>query len=339
MKSSEQNTEPNTSGDLTRRDFLKRLGYASAAAVAMGGLGLSLHDSKGPVPVGQQQVLTGLGNFADPALAGESGKMALIHGRDRALMVRQGVKALGGMETFIRPGDRILIKVNAAFASPASLGATTNPELLAAVAEMCQQAGASQVLVTDNPINDPESCFEITGLAQAARTSGAKLIIPRAELFQPVSLPGGRLIHNWPTLTGAFQGVAKVILLSPVKDHQRAGASMTLKNIYGFLGGRRNVFHQDINGIITELSQLLKPTLCVLDGTVSMMTNGPTGGSLSDLKETGTMVVSTDPVAADAFGVELLGRSLADIPYIQMAAAAGAGVVDYKLLKPVMLDT
>jgi uncharacterized protein (DUF362 family) len=129
------------------------------------------------------------------------------------------------------------------------------------------------------------------------------------------------------------------MILSPVKDHQRAGASMTLKNIYGFLGGRRNIFHQDINGIITELSRLLKPTLCVLDGTVSMMTNGPTGGSLSDLKETGSMVISTDPVAADAVGVELLGRTLADVPYIAMAQAAGAGQADYHLLKPIRLDT
>jgi uncharacterized protein (DUF362 family) len=113
---------------------------------------------------------------------------------------------------------------------------------------------------------------------------------------------------------------------------------MTLKNYYGFLGGRRNVFHQDINGIITELSQVLKPTLVVLDGTVSMMTNGPTGGSLSDLKDTGTMVVSTDPVAADAVGVELLGRSLNDVPYILMAEKAGAGTADYKRLNPVLIN-
>jgi uncharacterized protein (DUF362 family) len=338
MNSPNDKNNPNQPGDLTRRDFLKRLGFASAAALALGGLGLAFHDSKGPAPSGQQQALTGLGNFADPALAPGSGRMAIIHGQDRAKMVQQGIKALGGMAAFIHQGDRVLIKVNAAFASPASLGATTNPELLAAVAGLCREAGAAQVLVTDNPINDPESCFEITGLAQAARDSGAKLIIPRADLFQPVSLPGGRLIHNWPALAGVFPGIAKVILVSPVKDHQRAGASMTLKNIYGFLGGRRNVFHQDINGIITELAQVLKPTLCILDGTVTMMTNGPTGGSLSDLKETGTMVVSTDPVAADAVGVELLGRSLADIPYIKMAAAAGAGVADYKLLKPEIVN-
>ena len=54
-------------------------------------------------------------------------------------MVEQGVKALGGMEAFIGKGDRVLIKVNAAFATPASLGATTHPEVLAAVAGLCFQ--------------------------------------------------------------------------------------------------------------------------------------------------------------------------------------------------------
>jgi len=69
------------------------------------------------------------------------------------------------------------------------------------------------------------------------------------------------------------------------------------------------------------------------------MTNGPTGGSLSDLKDTGTMVVSTDPVAADAVGVELLGRTLGDIPYILMAEKAGAGTADYHRLNPVLINT
>ncbi len=93
------------------------------------------------------------------------------------------------------------------------------------------------MLVTDNPINNPDSCFEITGLAAAARSAGARLISPRLALFAPVSLPGGRLIQNWPVLAGVFPGVTKVMVVSPVKDHQRAGASLILKNFYGFLGG------------------------------------------------------------------------------------------------------
>ena len=324
--------------ELNRRDFLKRLGYASALTLAAGGLGLSLYDPKGPVPAEGRKALTGLGDFAPPAMASGPGKMAIIRGMDRALMVEQGVKALGGMEAFIAKGDRVLIKVNAAFATPASLGATTHPETLAAVAGLCFKAGAAQVLVTDNPINNPDSCFEISGLAEASRAAGARIIAPRPNLFVPLSLPGGKLIQNWPVMAGALTGVTRVIVVSPVKDHQRAVASMTLKNFYGFLGGRRNVFHQDINGIITELALLLKPTLCVLDGTVSMMTNGPTGGSLSDLKETATMVVSTDPVAADAVGVTLLGRTLTDAPYIEMAAKAGAGTADYHRLNPVTIN-
>jgi uncharacterized protein (DUF362 family) len=322
---------------LNRRDFLQRLGYASAMALAAGGLGLALHDPDGPAPVEGPKALTGLGDYTAGTPASGPGKMAIIRGTDRAQMFDRGIKALGGMEAFIKKGERVLVKVNAAFATPASLGATTHPELLAAVAGMCLQAGAAQVLVTDNPINNPDSCFAITGLAEAARTSGAKIIAPSPGLFAPVSLTGGKLLQNWPVMAGVFQGVTRVIMVSPVKDHHRAGASLTLKNIYGFLGGRRNVFHQDINGIITELALLLKPSLCVLDGTVSMMTNGPTGGSLADLKETGTLVVSTDPVAADAVGVELLGRTLAEVPYIRMAAQAGAGQADYHRLNPVKI--
>ena len=52
-----------------------------------------------------------------------------------------------------------------------------------------------------------------------------------------------------------------------------------------------------------------------------------------------TLVVATDPVAADAVGVELLGRTLSDVPYIQMAHAAGAGIADYRRLNPVLLDS
>jgi uncharacterized protein (DUF362 family) len=69
-----------------------------------------------------------------------------------------------------------------------------------------------------------------------------------------------------------------------------------------------------------------------------MMTNGPTGGSLGDLKETSTMIVSTDQVAADSFGATLLGKNLAELPYIGKAEAAGVGTADYESLNPIRLS-
>ncbi len=111
---------------------------------------------------------------------------------------------------------------------------------------------------------------------------------------------------------------------------------MIMKNWYGLLGGRRNIFHQDIHTIIQELAMMIKPTLVVLDGTTTMMHNGPTGGSLSDLKNTHTMIVSTDQVAADAYGASLLDKTVADLAFIKKAEAIGLGTADYQTLNPVM---
>ena len=57
--------EPKKAGtdELNRRDFLKRLGYASVLTLAAGGLGLALYDAKGPAPSEGQKALTGLGDF------------------------------------------------------------------------------------------------------------------------------------------------------------------------------------------------------------------------------------------------------------------------------------
>ena len=139
-------------------------------------------------------------------------------------------------------------------------------------------------------------------------------------------------------MCGPLRQVDKVIGMAPVKDHHRSGASMTLKNWYGLLGGRRNIFHQQIYAIIAELAQMVRPTLVILDGTWSMVSNGPTGGSLADLKPTHTLIAGTDPVAVDTLGAALLGKTPADLPYLLMAQKAGVGTTDYRSLKPVEMN-
>jgi uncharacterized protein (DUF362 family) len=265
--------------------------------------------------------------------------MSIVNGKDRIQTVSRAFKGVGGIGAFIKGGDRVLLKVNAAFATPPMVSATTNPQLLAEVARMCFRAGASSVVVTDNPINDPGSCFTLTGIAEAAESVGASVLLPKEDFFRPTTVARGTLIKKWPLLYGPFMGISKIIGIAPVKDHHRSGASMAMKNWYGLLGGRRNIFHQDIHNTIKELAMMVTPTLVILDGTTTMMTNGPTGGSLGDLKRTNTMIVSTDQVAADAFGATLLGKTLAELPYISKAEAAGVGTADYGSLKPVRAST
>ena len=326
------NLDPNSNG-LNRRQFLDRLAKAGISITAACAAGFWFHDAKGPTLSKNDPSNLILPDFSIDALGQ---KMSIVRGEDRVATLRMALKSLGGIETFIKKGDRVLLKVNAAFASPAMLSATTHPAIITEMTQLCFRAGAASVVVTDNPINDPASCFTLTGIADAARKAGARVLLPRDDLFSPMTVKDAKLIRNWPVLYKPFTDITKVIGMAPLKDHHRSGASMIMKNWYGLLGGRRNIFHQDIHSIIMELAMMVKPSLVILDATTSMMTNGPTGGSLSDLKNTNTMIVSTDQVAADAFGASLLGRSLDELPFIGKAEAAGIGTADYLKLNPVM---
>ena len=318
---------------MNRRQFLVRSAKAGAAIAVAGAAGFWFHDAKGPDRPADHYSDLRLPDFSIEDL---EAKMSIVRGQDRVGALRLALKSIGGIEAFIKNGDRVLLKVNAAFASPAMLSATTHPAIVAELTTLCYRAGAASVVVTDNPINDPASCFNLTGIAEAARSNGASVILPRAELFESLTVPQAKLIRSRPVLYEPLVGITKLIGVTPVKDHHRSGASMVMKNWYGLLGGRRNIFHQDIHTIIMELAMMVSPSLVILDGTTTMMTNGPTGGSLSDLKQTNTMIVGTDQVAVDAFGATLLEKTLNDLPFIGMAEAAGLGTADYRSLNPVM---
>jgi len=319
--------------NLDRRQFIARAGKAGISIAAAGLIASKLYDKNGPTIGLEAKSLVNLPDFRVPDIPGRS--ISIIKGSDRKATVNKAIELLGGMGRFVEEGQTVAIKPNVAFASSPMLGATAHPDLVAEVVYLCYKAGAKQVIVTDNPINDPASCFTLSGIGKAASQAGAKVILPKNHLFKHTTLAGGKLIRDWPVFFGPFEKVDKLIGISPVKDHARAGASMSIKNWYGLLGGRRNVFHQDINTIITELSMMVKPTLVILDGTEVMFSNGPTGGSVSDLRRADTLIASCDMVAADSFGCGLLDLKVSDLPYLSKAEKNGTGTTDYKSLKPI----
>jgi uncharacterized protein (DUF362 family) len=250
-------------------------------------------------------------------------------------MVRAAVDAIGGIRRFVRSGDVVLLKPNVAFERSAPLGATSNPEVVASLVRLCREAGAAEVRVADNPIESPASCFARSGVQRAAIDAGAEVYLPTPSDFRVLETPGATHIARWPFFWRPFGGVTKVIGVAPVKDHNLCRASMTTKNWYGLLGGRRNQFHQDIHGIIADLALMLRPTFVVLDGTHVLFRSGPTGGSLADVRLGGTLVASTDSLAADAFGWdELLERKGEPLPaYFAKSAERGLGTPDWRTLR------
>ncbi len=316
-----------------RRQFLARAVKTGISVGAAGIVSYLFYDTKGPQAYHPAVDLVTLPDFSVKQQPGRI--ISIVRGSDRIETVDKAIELLGGIERFVKPGETVAIKPNVAFASPPMLAATTNPELVAEVVRLCYSRGqAKKVIVTDNPINDPASCFTLSGIGKAAEAAGAKVILPKPHLFKHTTLNGGRLIKDWPVFYEPFAKVDKLIGIAPVKDHHRSGASMSMKNWYGLLGGHRSTFHQDINTIIAELAMMVKPTLVILDGTEVMITNGPTGGSTSDLKRANTLIASTDMVAADSYGCSLLNLKVSDLPYLAKAAGTGAGITDYESLEP-----
>jgi len=324
---------------LTRRECLTRgAGAVLAAGVAAAG-GYLLYDPEGDAGLGKPAPVTAQFRnfFADVDFPASNPRISVATGDDQRVekMVRAAVERLDpalGMKRFVKPDDVVLIKPNVGFDRPPYLGATTNPEVLRAVIRLCREAGARQVLITDNPIESPSECFARTGIRQVAEEEGAEVVLPTPGRFEtltfrahPPDSSEHEVLGSWPMLYEPLARATKLIGVAPVKDHNLASASMILKNWYGLLGGRRNQFHQAIHEIISDLALMISPTLVIADGTRVMMRNGPSGGRMTDVQPGGQLgrpavTAAVDPVACDAWCYEnLLGRDPATLRYLDLA--------------------
>ena len=238
--------------------------------------------------------------------------------------------AAGGMGRFVSKGDVVVIKPNISWARRPELAATTNPQVLEAVIELCQEAGAGRVRVADNTIHDPRRCFALNGAGMVARKTGADLVYPRTSLVRKMKLHGHRL-DVWPVFVPLVEADT-VINLPVAKHHSLSTLTLGMKNWIGAVAGSRWSLHQDIHQSIVDLAQFFKPTVTLIDAIRIMTANGPSGGSLSDVVVKNTLVLSTDPVAADARAALLFGLKPEKLGFIRLGQKWGLGTYDFSKL-------
>lgn len=317
---------------MTRQEFLRRMLGAGALVGGSALLGTRLWDRSVRVSGFEKTAGITLPGFQmDPSSV--LPELVVARGADHGAIIASAVEGLGGMSRFVKPGESVLIKPNVAFDRPAALGTTTHPDALRAVAHLVWEAGASRIFIADNPINSPQGCFLKSGMTAVASEMNLEIIYPEEHTFSSLSMEGD-VLREWPMFYEPFRRADKVIGLAPCKDHNLCSASMSMKNWYGMLGGRRNQFHQHIHRIISDFALMVKPTLVILDGMRILQSNGPTGGRLSDVKLLNTVIAGTDMVAVDACGYEqLLGRDLSQLTYVHLAQKRGLGRADWRNLR------
>lgn len=330
----------------SRRDFLK-LGAAALGSAALGPMLASCEADReaATAPVASPLPPTSPPTAANLATANTATEptitptavslpdLAVARNGDPEEMVRRALAALGGMSRFVSKGANVIIKPNICVAyNPYEYAATTNPWVVAALVKLALEAGAGSVKVMDFPFGGTqEAAYEISGIKEQVEAAGGSMSpMPRFK-FVSTAIPGGQRLKT----VEVFEDVLKADTLINVpiaKVHNLSRLTLGMKNLMGVIY-QRQALHGHLAENLADLASLLKPSLTVVDAVRMLVSNGPTGGSLNDVKQMNTIVASPDIVAADSYAATLFGLQPEDLNTIKTAASRGLGRSDLKNLK------
>jgi len=270
---------------------------------------------------------------ATVASAPGSAYMAVARGEDPAALTRRAVKALGGMERFVKQGQSVIIKPNicVAYHSP-EYAVTTNPQVVAELVKLCRESGASSVTVMDHPFGGTaDQAYKISQIGDAVKAAGGQMVVMSSVKFRDTAIPEGKDIKKWLIYQDAL--TADVIIDVPIaKHHGTTRLTLGAKNLMG-LAENRGSLHANLGERIVDLYTLFRPALVVVDAYRMLMNNGPTGGNLNDVQLAKTVIASHDIIAADAYATTLFGLKADAISYVKAGAARGLGTADLKSIQ------
>jgi uncharacterized protein (DUF362 family) len=243
----------------------------------------------------------------------------------RKLLAR-ALDLLGGMKSFVRRGDKVVLLPNPQGKFP---GVSTNPELVAAVVEQCFNAGASEVTIASI---HSEGRWLSSGLVDAAVKAGAKMHSPQSRNeWVEMTIQKGKKLKKVTIVRKAVENDT-LINIPIFKQHDSSRITCCLKNLMGFNAANTS-FHQGdehLHQCIADLASCFSSKLSVVDALQILSENGPFGpGKILSPKQ---VVVGTDPVAIDAYCCRFLNLKPTDVDHIIFAQSASLGRIDLSQL-------
>lgn len=218
---------------------------------------------------------------------------------------------------------RVLLKPNLVEDLPGPVN--TNPVLIGAAARCFLRLGARCVVVGEGPGHqrDTELVIAFAGLKPILTERRIEFVdLNRAEVRR-VKLRArysglGELWLPREVLASEF-----VVSMPKIKTHHWAGVTLSLKNMFGIVPGMKygwpkNVLHwAGIHESVLDIAATVPIHFVIADGISAMEGNGPLQGNPRALHK---VVLSDDPVAADATCARLMGIEPARVGHIAEAS-------------------
>ena len=239
--------------------------------------------------------------------------------------LREAIDLVGGIESYVKPGESVLIKPNLTASYPdltlrGSPYVSTDVRVVEALAELVKEAGTAFVQVGEGPGGaETFTAFRELGYEEMAERVGLDLVDLNEGPMEEVPVPGGGLRYESFRLNRAVVNADKLISVAKLKCHATAGVTLTMKNLFGIAPnsvyaskgtGSRDTFHSPsdkVPYVIVDLNMAKRMTLTIIDGMVGL--EGGEGPWISDArpKEMDVFVAGNNPVATDAVGTAIMG--------------------------------
>lgn len=238
------------------------------------------------------------------------------------------LETLGGMERFIQPGDRVLIKPNLLMSKRPDAAVTTHPSLIEEIARRVKEAGG-HAIIAESPggpyqKNLLQATYRICGIEEAAARSGAELNL--LTDVQEVSFTEGRVAKRFSVIAPFFS-CNKLINIGKIKSHGMTYYTGAVKNLFGLIGGLSKAeYHfryrdkERFCEALVDLCEFAKPTLSILDGVMAMEGDGPSNGTPRHL---GVLVASESPYQCDLAALRIIGAKVEDVRVMRHAIRRG----------------
>jgi uncharacterized protein (DUF362 family) len=179
-------------------------------------------------------------------------------------------------------------------------------------------------MVAEGPAHrrDTLAVYEESGLADVLTED--RIRFHDLNYITGYELPNAGRQSSIRTLTfpALFQTVDWIVSVAKMKTHHIAGATLSLKNMFGvmpgiYYGWPKNVLHHaGIENSILDINATLKPHFAIVDGIVGMEGDGPIMG---DPKQVGVLVMGKNFAAVDATCCRIMGIDPYKVSYLERA--------------------
>lgn len=241
--------------------------------------------------------------------------------------LRQAIDLIGGIQTFVKKGNRVLLKPNLLFGKSPEKAVTTHPSIVRGMIQIVREAGGVPS-IGDSP--------SVGGLTWTAERTGIKAVAdemkcPLVEFDRPVLPPkGGGNTFKQLEVDQAVLEVDVVINLPKFKTHGLTLLTLGVKNLFGCIPGpKKPLWHlkagkdqKTFAKILVDIYDVVRPALTLLDGIVGMEGNGPNSGRPIPI---GLILASGDSLSLDQVVCDLLGISRESLLTNRVAIEQGMG--------------